>query len=640
MRFFLAASAVCFAGSAQAGLKICNDSKDVQSISVGYKGEVEWTSEGWWVTDPGECVTVVGGDLQKRYYYMRAEVAGGNFTGGNFYFCTTPREYTIVGDENCEDRGYEREDFIEIDTGETAKDYTYRLTQAFADQAQSSADLGLKFCNETENTQSISVGYEDSKDGFVSEGWWNADPGKCVTPLPGKLKTRYYYFRAEVDGGDFTGNGFSFCTTPEAYTIVGDKNCEARGYDNEDFREIDTGPDAETFTYTLVATAGTTQGKPTAPTATTAPTTAAPAASLTPPPGEGLKICNDTTDIQSVSVGYEGAEGWTSEGWWNIDPQDCSTILSGALQKQYYYYRAEVDGGSFDGENYTFCTTPEAYTIVGDTDCEARGYDQETFREINVGQGITTYTLTLIPPGNAGAETANPADERAVNETAVTAIDNIADVGAGLEICNDTSQSHSISIGYEGAEGWTSEGWWVADPGACVTPALDGKNRRYVYYRSEVDGGPFTGQSYFFCTTPTEYTIVGDSDCESRGYDREDFREIDTGGEEGMFTFHIVAENAAAPEPEPEPSGVTGVETDTTSKSGGFDFDRRGDDDGMNEAMDEPAAIMESEPEPEPAMEPEPEPEPEPSMEPEPEPEPEPAPTRVKPPRRGGSRGG
>ena len=199
----------------------------------------------------------------------------------------------------------------------------------------------------------------------------------------------------------------------------------------------------------------------------------------------------------------------------------------------------------------------------------------------------------------------------------------MADVGAGLEVCNETEFTQSLSFGYDGADGWTSEGWWNIDPGECSTPALDGVNRRYVYYRAEVDGGPFDGQSYFFCTSPQEYTIVGDAECAERGYDREDFREIDTGGNEGMFTFTLVADvnrpiggddtvtdPLAGPAQDPEEAPAD--DGDTGQTSGGFDFDRQGDDDAP--ATDDTM--------------------------PEPGPEPEPEPEEEKPTRRGGSRGG
>ncbi len=600
-RFVMAAGLVGVAGAAQAGLEICNDTGDKQSISIGYKGDDDWTSEGWWNVEPGECVQPVSGDLKKRYYYLRAEVDGGEFEGGNYYFCTTPTEYTIVGDTECESRGYDREDFVEIDTGETATHHVYRMTAGDMASRQDPDKFGLTFCNETEYTQAVSVGYEKAGEP-VSEGWWNVEPGACQKTLRGALKRQLYYYRAEVNAGDFDGQGFYFCTTPEAYTIEGNEDCEGRGYDREDFREFDTGETAKAFTFTLVAAEGD-------PVPSTTTTTASDG---------GFRVCNETEWEQSVSVGYEGAEGWTSEGWWNLGPGECATPIAGPLDKQYFYYRSEVDGEPYGvTQNFTFCTTTEAYTIVGDTDCEARGYDKEGFNEVTLEAGATSHTLAIMPAeGDTG-----PATDPGPSQDAV--VDNMADVGAGLEICNETAFEQSLSFGYNGAEGWTSEGWWNVAPGDCVTPALDGTNRRYVYYRAEVDGGDFAGQNYFFCTTPSEYTIVGDTDCESRGYDREDFYEIDTGGDEGMFTFTLVAD-AERPMTEPvqeapvtDPlAGSTETPTDdgttgTGDSGGGFDFDRQGDD----------AATVDETPDPEPEVEPEPEPEP-------------------STPRRGGSRGG
>lgn len=110
-----------------------------------------------------------------------------------------------------------------------------------------------------------------------------------------------------------------------------------------------------------------------------------------------LKICNDTRFVQGISIGYKSGNNWISEGWWNIDPGSCANVVGGDLQNRYYYYRAEIDGGPFDGENYLFCTTPAEYTIVGDNNCGARGYDRESFREIDTGPSATSYTLTLIP---------------------------------------------------------------------------------------------------------------------------------------------------------------------------------------------------------------------------------------------------
>jgi len=111
----------------------------------------------------------------------------------------------------------------------------------------------------------------------------------------------------------------------------------------------------------------------------------------------GLTICNETAYKQGVSIGYKSGDAWVSEGWWNLPTGGCSTVVRGDLKNRYYYYRAEVNGGDFDGEDYMFCTTTTEYTIVGDTNCRGRGYDRESFREIDTGPTSTDYTLTLVP---------------------------------------------------------------------------------------------------------------------------------------------------------------------------------------------------------------------------------------------------
>lgn len=118
---------VIAAGAAQAGLTICNDTASTQSVSIGYKRGDVWMSEGWWNVPAQDCSVVVGGPLENRFYYYRAEINGGDFKGGGYYFCTQPQAYTIRGDDRCEARGYQSEDFREIDTGPSATDFTLTL---------------------------------------------------------------------------------------------------------------------------------------------------------------------------------------------------------------------------------------------------------------------------------------------------------------------------------------------------------------------------------------------------------------------------------------------------------------------------------------------------------------------------------
>lgn len=123
-------SAVALAGAAQAGLEICNQTGEAQSVAIGYKGETDWTSEGWWNIAPGKCSVLVGGDLTKRYYYYHADSKSGGFRGQDYVFCTQTDEFTIVGDTECASRGYEKTEFREIDTGETATAFTLTLVNS------------------------------------------------------------------------------------------------------------------------------------------------------------------------------------------------------------------------------------------------------------------------------------------------------------------------------------------------------------------------------------------------------------------------------------------------------------------------------------------------------------------------------
>ena len=47
-----------------------------------------------------------------------------------------------------------------------------------------------------------------------------------------------------------------------------------------------------------------------------------------------FRLCNNTGGRVGVAIGYKDAEGWTTEGWWNISAHSCDTLLRGALVAQ------------------------------------------------------------------------------------------------------------------------------------------------------------------------------------------------------------------------------------------------------------------------------------------------------------------
>ncbi len=126
----LTALVMALPGAASAGLEVCNQTSDEQSIAIGYQQDGQWISEGWWNIPAGDCKEPVKGDLKTRYYYLHASAAGRTYNGQGYSFCTQSDVFTIVGDENCAARGYDSTDFSQIDTGKTATHHTHTILEA------------------------------------------------------------------------------------------------------------------------------------------------------------------------------------------------------------------------------------------------------------------------------------------------------------------------------------------------------------------------------------------------------------------------------------------------------------------------------------------------------------------------------
>lgn len=123
MAFLLGLWILWLAVPAHAGLELCNDTVAPQSVAVGYKQDGDWVSEGWWELKPGACVTSVAGELKYRFYYFRAESPGWEFRHDRLSFCTSDVLFTVRGDGECEERGYEKSYFAKIDTGKDAQHF-------------------------------------------------------------------------------------------------------------------------------------------------------------------------------------------------------------------------------------------------------------------------------------------------------------------------------------------------------------------------------------------------------------------------------------------------------------------------------------------------------------------------------------
>lgn len=126
---FAALSGLSLAGPADAAFKVCNDTANPIALAVAHSTGKEWVSQGWWSIPAQSCTQIFNGALEARFYYLHAvhlQVGGGWV--GNRSFCTVRQSFKITGRDKCEERGYAKAGFFEVDT-QDATDYTHRLTE-------------------------------------------------------------------------------------------------------------------------------------------------------------------------------------------------------------------------------------------------------------------------------------------------------------------------------------------------------------------------------------------------------------------------------------------------------------------------------------------------------------------------------
>jgi uncharacterized membrane protein len=130
----LAGTMVIQAAPAAADFRLCNNTGSRVGISLGYKENDGWTTEGWWNLSARTCETLLRGSLVARFYYIYAvDYDRGGEWSGQAFMCTRDKEFTIRGTDDCLARGYDRVGFFEVDTGEQPS-WTVQLTES-AEQA-------------------------------------------------------------------------------------------------------------------------------------------------------------------------------------------------------------------------------------------------------------------------------------------------------------------------------------------------------------------------------------------------------------------------------------------------------------------------------------------------------------------------
>ncbi|WP_316860137.1 DUF1036 domain-containing protein [uncultured Cohaesibacter sp.] len=108
-----------------------------------------------------------------------------------------------------------------------------------------------------------------------------------------------------------------------------------------------------------------------------------------------LRVCNKTSSMIGLSIGYELKGDWISEGWWNLETGVCETVLLGQLlETRFLIHAIDYDkGGQWNGDNF-MCTQDLEFKIKGTQECVARGFERTGFFEIDTA-GKQDYTVQL-----------------------------------------------------------------------------------------------------------------------------------------------------------------------------------------------------------------------------------------------------
>ena len=115
-----------------------------------------------------------------------------------------------------------------------------------------------------------------------------------------------------------------------------------------------------------------------------------------------FRLCNDTTSLVGVALGYRDSGKWITEGWWQVPGETCASLIEGDLNSRFYYiYAEDADkGGQWRGEIF-MCTADREFKIEGVEECFARGYSRTGFFEIDTSTK-ESWMVRLTEQGPVG----------------------------------------------------------------------------------------------------------------------------------------------------------------------------------------------------------------------------------------------
>lgn len=110
------------------------------------------------------------------------------------------------------------------------------------------------------------------------------------------------------------------------------------------------------------------------------------------PASADFTVCSQYRQVIYVAYGYYDGSDYLSEGWWSVDPGQCTLVYQGPLPQRFMYlYGENEDGSTVWSGTQPFCIEPNnGFTIYGNYGCYVN------FIEIDTGNA-SDWTHTLTP---------------------------------------------------------------------------------------------------------------------------------------------------------------------------------------------------------------------------------------------------
>ena len=124
-----------------------------------------------------------------------------------------------------------------------------------------------------------------------------------------------------------------------------------------------------------------------------------------------FRVCNQFNQSLSVSFGrVDRSRGWVAQGWWVVNPDQCTNIYEPDLDNRYYYVLAEPTAGgpAWKGGTVPFCVSEKSFLLYQDQygkdtpeDCAKAGLRSAPFISVDVGKGEKNHVFTFSGGGSA-----------------------------------------------------------------------------------------------------------------------------------------------------------------------------------------------------------------------------------------------